>query len=355
MIIEEIKAWLNSEDRDYAKGLFLYSMHGQEIESKTIVQANYQLWQSHRVPEKLFHRLLAIHEHSKIIPNQSSSITGHSLPPTSALPSNNTNAIVPKVLPIGIEPTKNPAHKENGTVNIKLNDASIMKLHVRLVEKVNGKELMMGASAGINTMPFADFLKRLYSGEAMDLIVCSLNKRLGTGGERVSLKNVISTVHREWVDSVVDDVNSYPIASQKLLKELRLQWLPWWVELCDFHSKLKVVNDTAERIELAKRIELLRSKCQDCWDAAKHIKQWGCVPKDFVMPKVADRKKPTDAGGMMKEHENLIANISKMRKALRVNNLEGKKLEKKKKALAEALERRDFLRRALGMPKIDDK
>jgi hypothetical protein len=228
-----------------------------------------------------------------------------------------------------------------------------MKLHLRLVEKVNGVELMMG-QAGANAMSFGQFLKMLYSGVKLDLTVCTLNVQQKKGGERYDLRGVISTVHREWSDVIVDDTAKFSGKQQKLLLDLRKAWIPWWAELCDAHSKLKVINDSKERLVLALRIRELEVQCKKCWDASAYVKEWGCVPPKFVMPKLKVKTIPTDGAAMQKRLNNVEVNISKYRKALRLKLEKEDFLKKKEVKLKLAIEERDLLRSQLGLVQLKD-
>ena len=360
-MIPEIQAWING-DKDYAKGIILYQRHGVLVEPQKVVAAETQIFLKGQHQKKLYDKLMEIYKKSntnaavsanalfpqlkkteKEISLQNSSTTGSGTPYHS-LPSNDTDAKMP---------TKQAHHKDNGTVNVLLGDASIMKIHLRLVEKVNGVELMMG-QAGAHAMSFGQFLKMLYSGVKLDLVVCTLNVQQKKGGERHDLRGVISTVHREWSDVIVDDTNKYDGKQQKLLIDLRKVWIPWWAELCDNHSKLKVINDTKERLALALRIRELEVQCKKCWDATAWVKQWGCVPEGFIMPKLKVKAIPTDGAAMQKKLNNVEVNISKYRKALRLKLEKEDLLKKKEIKLKAAIEERDLLRSQLGLVQLKD-
>lgn len=349
-MIPEIKAWING-DRDYKRGLILYQKFGAAVEHQKVVADEYIIMQNALMEKKLWDKIYSIWKATK---DDKPSIVNNPLSviiPNQNIPTNNGGANASPTLVI--EKKQNTNHKDNGTVNLKLADNSIMKIHLRLVEKVNGRELLMGGST-IEGIGFVDFLKMLYSGVKCDLIVCSLNKQQKKGGERMSLKGAMSTVSRPWIDRVFDDSKQYSKAQQKLMDELRNTWLPWWAEMCNLHSKLKVLNDKEERYNTAFRIADLELHCRKCWDATDYVKTWSCLPKDFILPSVPKKVEPTSAIDMLKRLKNVEVNVCKYRKALKLELESQKILDKKKLKLAEAIAERNLLRLKLELPVLKD-
>ncbi len=374
MVNSEIQNWLNG-DRNFNKGLLLFQFHGKTIYPANMVMAEWKLMSGKEdaMKGKLLNYLKEIYNASKKdLPNQNMNVMAGEK--KVRLPSSDKNKIVrtgkitlqsfdnssdkKEILKNNLSEqeekvSQKTAHRENATVNIKLSDNSVMKIHPDLVEKVNGMEMHLGSTLKIGISQ-KEFLKMLYSGERLDLVLCKLNLQMKSGGEREEFRNVICTVSREWVDHLSDDIKAYPVSTQKQINQLKAEWLPWWAEKCDLHSKLKVTNDKKQRYEYAERIVYLQKCLVQVWDAVNFIKKFGRPPANFVLPtlKPVEVQVSNNDAAMVKEHENLIANISKMRKA--VKTLSGTKLEKKQAALAKSIERRDFIREKLGYPKLKE-
>jgi hypothetical protein len=339
--MQEIQHWLNN-GRPYGLGVLLYERFAPMVEKPEVVHSVSKLLRMGSHPVKL----------------------NKALEKLNAALSDNDTEQAPKAVPIAPKPMqrplskkvlvlKDPKHIDNGTVNVRFKHGTeIQKISLLLVERVNGKELVMGACTG-DKISYGEFLRMLYSGVYLDLVVCTYNKQRHTGGERVALNAVMSLVHRVWHDPIAQGDADLSFTQQKRLAELKAAWLPWWGELCTTHAQLCVVDDVPKRFAMAERIKYLHAKCRECWVAAAYIRTWGAIPPGFKIPKVKSPSSVADKNGMRLEERMVGINLTKYRSKLQ-RPIQTEKQRTKWLGKISALQaRRNELRRELNLPLIN--
>jgi len=306
----EIRAWINGT-RNYDTGLLLYSKFGNIAEPDAVVRSVTKLLVSNPNADKLLKKMLALYEHTR------NNIAHTELPEakTQPKPTAQLNRVSKGKIIVPIKATQKTNHYINGTANVMSKNGGLRKIHLRLIESVNGKSVILG-SGGFEQIGFRDMLKLFYSGQKLDLVICKYNGQLKTGGERMKLDDCVISQVKDWFEPQQSIVgNSFLSAEcEKTLAELRNRWVPLYSEMSSAHAKMCAIDDTNKRFDFAKKIMELQAECQNYWQAQNHIYKYGCLPDAWVMPKLKQKAAEViTIEKMRKDYDNLKSLISKYR------------------------------------------